>query len=259
MLKHLDPKDRSNKRRKVSRDEPEADPQTGRALRGRGQDHSKPLLQTSRINETTSEKSGGDAPSKNTNCNSNPSTHETHHQLSEPKSMTGTQDSKDNILDTRDSVPPARLDGKSSHSDFPQDMHPPTSLATSSQPVSPSQLTYHLHHPSLPSKKPVLIPLTPESTLSTSLTNRLVLEFPTIYVLFQQPDGKLPDDFVSEADFFERGEKERLAGGVMDFGSLVHGRGGTNARTGELEEGEVDEKSLVEVLGKDLKGIGGSL
>lgn len=123
------------------------------------------------------------------------------------------------------------------------------------QPAPPASVTFHLHHPSLPSKHPVLIPLSPDARLATSLTNRLILEFPTIYVLDRQSDDKLPEGFISEDDFFATAKKELIkelvegesAGSAMDVVDNDRGRG--------LEEGEVDQRQLLEVLGKDLKGL----
>lgn len=119
---------------------------------------------------------------------------------------------------------------------------------------------FYLHHPSLPSRHPVLIPLSPDAKLATSLTNRLVLEFPTIYVLRSQLDAKLPEGFVSEEDFFASARKglvEEIAGEKTSVGGFA---GNSQERkVYDLEDGEVDEGRLLEVLGKDLKGFAGSL
>lgn len=129
------------------------------------------------------------------------------------------------------------------------------------EPAPSAHLNFYLHHPSLPSRHPVLIPLPHDAKLATSLTNRIVIEFPTIYVLHSQPDGRLPEGFVSEEEFFAAARKElieEVAGGE-EF--VVGGIGGDveEGKGDELEEGEVDEGHLLEVLGKDLKGVVGSL
>jgi len=118
-----------------------------------------------------------------------------------------------------------------------------------------ANIAFYLHRPSLPSRHPVLISLSPTSTLATSLTNRLVLEFPTIYVLHQRPDNKLPEGFVNEEDFFEMAKKGLIE--ELEEGEL---RDGDDEETNEDQrdlprEGEVDEKRLLKVLGNDLKGI----
>ena len=130
----------------------------------------------------------------------------------------------------------------------------PTPPAAAKQTTPPKSVSFYLHHPSLPSKHPVLIPLFADSILATSLTNRLVLEFPTIYVIYQQPDGKLPDGFISEEDFFASAKKVLIKELVEgDQGS--YGMDMSERRDGDLEEGQVDERRVAEVLGKDLRGL----
>ncbi len=119
---------------------------------------------------------------------------------------------------------------------------------------------FYLHHPSLPSRHPVLIPLPPDARLASSLAKRLVLEFPTIYVFYSQPDGKLPEGFASEDDFFASANKgliEEIAGVETSVGGFA--RNSEERTAHDLEDGEVNEGHLLEVLGKDLKGIAGSL
>ena len=128
------------------------------------------------------------------------------------------------------------------------------------EPPPSANLSFYLHHPSLPSRRPVLIPLPPDAKLGTSLTNRIVVEFPTIYVMPSQPNGRLPEGFVSEEDFFAAAKKELVEEVADDVGSF--GRIGGIVEEGQvndIEEGEVDEGRLLDVLGKDLKGVAGSL
>ena len=148
----------------------------------------------------------------------------------------------------------------------------PAALPTSAHVPGPSEdssaivpapkegFNFYLHHPSLPSRHPVLIPLPPDAKLATALTNRLVLEFPTIYVLPSKPDGTLPEGLVSEDDFFASAKKELIAE-VGGEDSLVGGFEGDaeERRADDLEDGEVNEGRLLEVLGKDLKDVAGSL
>ena len=136
---------------------------------------------------------------------------------------------------------------------------PPTSTSEIPRPTSTPSLQFYLHHPSLPSKNPVLIPLLPNATLATSLTNRLVLEFPTIYVLPQPQGDGLPDGFISEDDYFATAKKDLIEDALDVKGTVtdIHNTSG-EARDG-LEEGEVHEGRLLEVLGKDLKAITAAL
>ena len=123
-----------------------------------------------------------------------------------------------------------------------------------------SEFDFYLHHPSLPSRRPVLVPLPPDAKLATSLTNRLILEFPTIYVLPSQADGRLPEGFVSEEDFFASAKKELIEEIVGEGTQIAGFDGNSDEGKADLEDGELDEDRLREVLGKDLKGvIAGSL
>ena len=136
---------------------------------------------------------------------------------------------------------------------------PPTSTSEISQPTSAPSLKFYLHHPSLPSKNPVLIALPSDATLATSLTNRLVLEFPTIYVLPQHQSGGLPDGFTSEDDYFAAAEKD-LIEGALEVEDTVSDINVVSGETKDgLEEGEVHEGRLLEVLGKDLRAITAAL
>ena len=127
-------------------------------------------------------------------------------------------------------------------------------------PAAKEGFNFYLHHPSLPSRHPVLIPLSPDAKLATALTNKLVLEFPTIYVLPSKLDGTLPEGLVSEEDFFASAKKELIAE-VGDGDTLVGGfeRVAEETRADDFEDGEVNEGRLLEVLGKDLKDVAGSL
>lgn len=135
---------------------------------------------------------------------------------------------------------------------------PPNPSPIVAHPEPTESLAFYLHHPSLPSRNPVLIPFSPDANLATSLSSRLVLEFPTIFALHLQPDGKLPDGFISEDDFFAKTKKGLIE--EVAEGDLIGESIGSVGVVGEgLEDGEVDEGRLLEVLGKDLKGIAGSL
>ena len=132
---------------------------------------------------------------------------------------------------------------------------PPTSTTEISQPTSSPILKFYLHHPSLPSKMPVLIPLPSGATLATSLTNRLVLEFPTIYVLPQHQDSGLPDGFIIEDDYFATAKRDSLED-ALELEDTVEDINVFSDETRDgLEEGEVHEGRLLEVLGKDLRAI----
>ena len=125
------------------------------------------------------------------------------------------------------------------------------------EPAPRGDFNFYLHHPSLGSRHTVVIPLPPDAKLANELTNRRVLEFPTIYVFHNQSDGKLPEGFKSEEDFFASAEKE-LIKVVAEEASI----GGVAEKLEErepndIEDGEVEEGRLLDALARDSKGIAG--
>ncbi|KAL8714320.1 MAG: hypothetical protein Q9220_001651 [cf. Caloplaca sp. 1 TL-2023] len=125
------------------------------------------------------------------------------------------------------------------------------SLAPEQPPATPlRQIHCYLLLPSTPTSYRVLIPLTPSSTLSTALTDHLVLEFPTIYALKQPPD-RLPTGFMTEEEYLKGLAKEGHLNGHLD--TLLEGvqnfEYGNGAHEGEQN---VNEGALRDVLKKDL-------
>ena len=135
----------------------------------------------------------------------------------------------------------------------------PTSASEIARPTSTPSLKFYLHHPSLPSKNPVLIPLPSDATLASSLTNRLVLEFPTIYVLPQHEGGGLPDGFITEDDYFAAAKKDLIEDALEVEDTIEDINVVSREIRDGLEEGEVHEGHLLEVLDKDLRGITAAL
>ena len=116
-----------------------------------------------------------------------------------------------------------------------------------------SYLYFYLHAPRLPSPQPVLIPLTSDSTLSNCLRNNLVLEFPSIYVLQDDP-MHLPNDYITEGDFDRKMQQEGFKDSIM--AKL------TGIEEGEIEQenretDELDTKKIEEVLIRDLRQFKG--
>ena len=141
----------------------------------------------------------------------------------------------------------------------------PTSPTTYTNPTansSTSTLYFYLHRPLTPSPTPVLIPLPPQTSLSTILPTRLVLEFPTIYIL-PHPPSSLPATFTLEEDFLrsEKNEREIDAELMREVGSLGGGKVGRCGEEGKgkegKEDGDVNKERLMEVLEKDLSWIAG--
>ncbi|KAI4118774.1 MAG: hypothetical protein LQ345_001234 [Seirophora villosa] len=118
------------------------------------------------------------------------------------------------------------------------------------QPSSPP-LHFYLLLPSTPTSYRVLIPLSPSDTLSTALTDRLVLEFPTIYAL-KQPRDRLPTGFMTEEEYLrgiaEKGHINRHVDGLLNVADGWEGGGAGHIGGG----GGLDESAVRDVLKKDL-------
>lgn len=130
------------------------------------------------------------------------------------------------------------------------DQHVPSPSSPAKRPVisTPENptLNFYLHRPHTPSSQPtILIPLPPSETLSSALRGRVVLEFPTIYVLNESIDN-LRAGFVTEEEYLKAQKKEDLVfktDGVEDEEELEEG---------EIDVEGIDEKKVLEVLRRDL-------
>ena len=119
-------------------------------------------------------------------------------------------------------------------------------------PAPPSGFHFYLVKPHTSSSRRVLIPLSNEATLSTGLRGRVVLEFPTIQVLFKPPES-LPSEFRLEDDYLnqERNEVEELLAAVQPPGtSIMENESGTVCSEGRDEI--LDDKKILEMLRRDL-------
>ncbi|KAL8815628.1 MAG: hypothetical protein Q9223_005256 [Gallowayella weberi] len=134
----------------------------------------------------------------------------------------------------------------------PSSQEPPLPSPNLEQPSSP-QLHFYLLLPSTPTSYRVLVPLSSSDTLSTALTDRLVLEFPTIYALKQLPE-KLPTGFKTEEDYLkklaENGQTDRHLHGLLNE---VQGWGQGNS--GSDGHKDLDPGALQDVLKKDLISV----
>ena len=116
-----------------------------------------------------------------------------------------------------------------------------------------AKLSFYLHTPSLPSRHIVLAPIDTDATLSKTLSHRLVLEYPTIYVFDQITEGKPPEGFITEEEYYRTARKEiiqELEGGEVPD----EGPAGGRDQGSEMGLGQVDEKKLLEVLERDFAG-----
>ena len=119
--------------------------------------------------------------------------------------------------------------------------------------LTSSPLNFYLHAPRLPSLQQVLIPLKLDSTLSSCLRNNLVVEFPSIYVLQEDP-MHLPNDYITEGDFDRKMQQEGFRESIMAKLS-GHEEGEIEERTGEPDD--IDTKKIEEVLIRDLRQFKG--
>lgn len=146
-------------------------------------------------------------------------------------------------------VPSAEQHNLESHKPYLLDHQLPPPLAIPDQHSQPP-LHFYLLLPSTPTPYRVLIPILPKDSLSEALTDRLVLEFPTIYALKQPPD-KLPTGFMTEEDYLRGIAEKRHTNRHLD--GLLNGAEDweteRNERTGERD---LDESALRDVLKKDL-------
>ena len=126
-------------------------------------------------------------------------------------------------------------------------------------PPNIAQPYFYLLRVHTPSSSRVLIPISPESSLDSSLHKRVIIEFPTIYVLSNPPD-KLPNGLMLEEDFLGHSEKES-----KELEALL---AEAKVQREDLSDGEVDEpgegiqpdhiridKKVTDVLEQDLKFV----
>lgn len=157
----------------------------------------------------------------------------------------------------RDSEPSPPSTPATSH--IPPRPPPPSASNSSSllSSIAKPSLHFYLLRPCTPPSTRVLIPLTSSTaTLATSLCDRLVLEFPTIYAL-KYPPERLPTGFVTEAEYLaqQRGLGSDREGTWRD-GATKRADGDTRGDGVGSEEAEreelMDENRLLAVLARDL-------
>jgi hypothetical protein len=79
---------------------------------------------------------------------------------------------------------------------------------THSPPQAQTQFHFYLHRPHTPSSKPiVLIPVPSDRSLSELLRNRVILEFPSIYILACTHES-LPSKYMTEARYLSMTEDD---------------------------------------------------
>ncbi|PNS14706.1 hypothetical protein CAC42_1728 [Sphaceloma murrayae] len=116
-------------------------------------------------------------------------------------------------------------------------------------------LNFYLHLPRCISRNPVLATLSETSTITQCLTQRRILEYPTVYVL-PQPADSLPDTYMSEGAYRRQLQDDNKNVNIAEIvRSAAAEVGGRSARTDELhalQEERLDEKAILEMLKRDV-------
>ncbi|KAB8234432.1 zinc finger HIT domain-containing protein [Aspergillus alliaceus] len=110
-------------------------------------------------------------------------------------------------------------------------------------------LFFYLHRPRTSTRQPVLVPLSPNATLTSALRGRTVLEFPTIYVLSDSPETVSGDEkskFLLERDYLRAQPEGKLESGETPETDDEQQAPGT------VDISNLDEEKVLEVLKKDL-------
>ncbi|KAL9585480.1 MAG: hypothetical protein Q9212_001513 [Teloschistes hypoglaucus] len=163
------------------------------------------------------------------------------------------------IMTAQLAVTPSKNDYASAITTGGSPEHPTQSLIISTQP-SPSssqsqlqELYFYLLLPSTPTSYRVLIPLIAQEPLAQALTDRFILEFPTIYALNQPPD-RLPTGFKTEGEYLrgmaENGPANRHLDELLHEAHRVED--GWSHETGNQA---LDEGALKAVIKQDLISV----
>lgn len=101
----------------------------------------------------------------------------------------------------------------------------------------------------------VLIPLMPNCTLTESLQDQIVFEYPTYYVLPYSPE-KLPPGFLTEHQYLKvrKCEEEELDEALVkaEEGGVLDGDGQTKTGAGTTSTGQVDANKILDMLKRDV-------
>jgi hypothetical protein len=134
----------------------------------------------------------------------------------------------------------------------------------SEEAASPQETThFYLHKPHTSSTNTVLIPLTPNTTLTTALHQKHVLEFPTIYAFTSinnpEPINTLPIGFITLEQYTQHiTDDDKELQGLMS--SIPEGQRKIALDSGifggpEEKREEVDEKEVLEMLQRDADAL----
>ncbi len=104
---------------------------------------------------------------------------------------------------------------------------------------------FYLHCPNTPSNIKSLIPVKTDSRIADVLQDRLLLEFPTVFVRNESP-AELTAPFIIEEEYVKK-YGHQTAASLPSFDNADHSN-----HNHDQEASQVDEKKILEVLQKDL-------
>ena len=114
---------------------------------------------------------------------------------------------------------------------------------------------FYLVRPNTASPSRILVPLNPDATLTESLRNRTVQEYPTIYVLLDPP-AALGPEFMLESNYLEsvvrEGRESKATGRTSS--SFSENRGSTGVQSALERDGgaPLDAQSILKMLKRDV-------
>ncbi|KAL4756466.1 zinc finger HIT domain-containing protein [Aspergillus foveolatus] len=190
-----------------------------------------------------------------------------------PVSESTLETAQQHVLPPNNHPTPAQGDTTQSTSELPSPSTEP--------PLPHRSVFFYIHRPRTATKRPVLAPVSPGMTLTSALQDRVVLEFPTIYVL-QNPLMPGPDTscatesepgsfgksaskqrFILEAEYL-RARPDEAAAGAASAETAANEDGGEGGQLEDTDQAlfgvgavnipDVDEGKMLEVLEKDLLG-----
>lgn len=117
-------------------------------------------------------------------------------------------------------------------------------------PQTKSEDYYYLLKPSTTGVSRVLTPLDPHSSLTIALRDRVVQEYPTIYVLKHPPNG-LPNGFSVETDYERAADRAKTASAEHFVKQESTKNDGEVPKNAEAVQ-ELDPTSILEMLKRDI-------
>lgn len=112
---------------------------------------------------------------------------------------------------------------------------------------------FYLLKPGTSSAAKILIPLDSQATLTASLQDQSVLEYPTIYALPQSPEA-LPPAYLLEKDYnkIRKGEEDELNDAIKQAGAAATAPGLREQETASTTNAPIDPQRILDMLKRDI-------